>query len=283
MVLPTETKAFLLSRPAQPGPRLVHTSGRVNHQTWLCPHKACCRPPCLPPACLPAPPLASPVPLSSTSPLLSPQLPFNCALLSLPCSLILRFLHAPPFPISPSSLQAQPPLPGVSISVQPTCLSFPRTSHSPGWILGHLSIPQQQFLPQPLLTGVGLLCSQQLCKEKRGSQGQQPKTVGDRETLPLLTGLLPHPIPSQWNLASEEKVGPPSTAPFSSWFSALSRTGSLPGPQKCQAPQGFWDCPRHSFLPECSSLTAPTPKANFSSSLKFWIPTLPFLGTVFSC
>lgn len=97
MVLPTETKAFLLSRPAQPGPRRVHSSGRVNHQTWLCPHKACCRPPCLPPGPTPCISCASVQHLSPAF----PSAPFTSALLSLPCSLILRFLHAPSFPHLP--------------------------------------------------------------------------------------------------------------------------------------------------------------------------------------
>ena len=54
--------------------------------------------------------------------------------------------------------------------------------------------PSTSSCPNPLLTGVGLLCSQQLCKEKRGGQGQKLRTTEDQEILPNAQALTPTPV-----------------------------------------------------------------------------------------
>ena len=54
--------------------------------------------------------------------------------------------------------------------------------------------PSTSSCPNPLLTGVGLLCSQQVCKEKRRGQGQKLRTMEDQEILPNAQALIPTPV-----------------------------------------------------------------------------------------
>ena len=234
-MFPTEMKAFLLSSPAQAGPRLVHTSGCVNHrdehQTWLCLHKAWCRlPEFLRPPCLPVSPLAqrsAPPPCGSCAsvqqlPLLLPWPAFTvlslflCDVPSHSSGFFLISSDCPDLEVSSPLplLSPSPHLPrfsglhlpsGPDISAQLLHLCARHMpffyTDLPGTLAEFFAIsprPSTSSYPNSLLTGVGLLCSQQLCEEKRGGQGQRLRTTEDRETLPNAQALIPTPfLPSR--------------------------------------------------------------------------------------
>lgn len=118
---------------------------------------------------------------------LSRLLPY---LLPLPLNLevsSLLLISPSPWFFSSTSFQTWPPLPGCSSSVH----------GPPGALAEFFAIsphPSTSSCPSPLLTGVGLLCSQQLCKEKRGGQGQKLRTMEDQEILPKAQALTPTPV-----------------------------------------------------------------------------------------
>lgn len=226
---------------------------------------------------------------------LFPQLPFNWspsffAMLPLSGFFLISY-HHPDLEVSPSLplLSSSPPLPCFSglhlFRLGHLCMASPplhhlhtftRTSHSPCWILCHLSTPQHQSLPQSSThrCGSSLQPVEDHCEEKRGVRASSLRPRELRDTPPL-TGPHPHPIPSQWNLVSQEKVGPCSTAPPLLVSLPFSHTGPVPRPQQYQAPHQLWHCPSYPFAWN-ALLSFPLSPAKFSSALKSSIPPPPW-------
>lgn len=173
----------------------------------------------------------------------------------------------------------------LSLGSSPLCkvhafLSWEPPSRALAEILAISPHPSTSSCLDLLLTGVSLLGSQQLCKEKRGmGRGQKLRTMGAFEweeglLVPIITPSFPTE-PGIWG-GGTTLCGTPL---FILCPSVM--LGSLPGPQKHQAPHYVWGFLKLFFLPRMLFSLYPLNLVNFSS-LKFLIMPLPWRGCTVS-